>query len=129
MDTRLVNTATAILCVYLDQYLKIRPQKNLTSSLSIQDINEIIDSISLGSNEIIDKIGKDRSHISKAIKFLKKVDLLKEHNKWTEGKAKDTRITKLGLEIAQIFKGIHQYDEAYSKFQEKIEVHYKLPKK
>jgi predicted transcriptional regulator len=129
MNTRLVNTSTAILCEYLKQYLKNNPQKNLTSGLSIQDSNDLIDSISFGSNEIIDKIGKDRSHISKAIKFLKKTDLLKEHNKWSEGKAKDTRITKLGLEIAQIVKGIHQYDEAYSKFREKIEAHYKLPKK
>src|SRR4051812_23668406 len=101
MDTRLVNTSATILCLYLDQYSKIDARKNLTSILSDHDMEEIMDKISFGSNQIIDKIGKDRSHISNAIKFLKKADLLKENSKWEEGKTKDTRITKVGLEIAQ----------------------------
>jgi hypothetical protein len=130
MDTRLVYTSTKILRLFLDQYLKEMQQENLTSGFFLDHFNkEVMDKVSFGSNQIINEIGRDRSHISKAIEFLKRIDLLTEFGKWEKGKTKDTRITELGLEIAEIIEGIEQYNKLYSKFHEKLETHYRLPNK
>ena len=129
MDTRLVNTSIKVLRLFLDQYLKEMEQENLTSGFFFDTFNkEVMDKISFGSNQIINEIGRDRSHISKAIEFLKRTELLTEFGKWQKGKTKDTRITELGLEIAEIIEGIEQYNKLYSKFHEKLEAHYRLPK-
>lgn len=78
------------------------------------DSYEIIEDISLGTNEIINKIGKDRSHISKSIKFLKDRQLLGEHDKWQEGKRKDTRLTELGVVMGRIVYRSKEYNKAIS---------------
>jgi hypothetical protein len=79
------------------------------------DSNGIIDRTSFGSNQIIRKIGRDRSHISRAIQFLIKNKLLEVGSRWKQGKIKDIRITKLGIEIAKISKLAEEYDTLFSK--------------
>lgn len=129
MDTRLVKTSMKILRLFLTQYLKENRQENLTSGFFFHRFNkEAMDKISFGSNQIINEIGRDRSHISKAIEFLKRVELLEEFGKWEKGKIKDTRITFLGLSIAELINCVEQYNYFYSKFHEKLDAHYKLPK-
>lgn len=98
---------------------------NLTSKFKLDDFIELAN---FGSNKIIENIGKDRSHISKAIEYLKNNELLKEHGKWEKGKTKNTRMTKLGLYLAITNLQLSNYNKQYLEFQEKIVQHYNLPK-
>lgn len=103
MENRLAVTAMKVLRSYIDKFGETDGFHNLTSkSVDPKYWNRYILNVSLGTNEIIKRTGKDRSHISKSIKLLKDLQLLSEYSKWQEGKRKDTRLTALGVEIARM---------------------------
>jgi hypothetical protein len=109
-----------ILRLFLEVLPKEAYQEKLTSNASTGDLannwsNNIIEGASFGSNQIITKIGRDRSHISQAIQFLMRNKLLKEGTKWKQGKIKDIRITGLGIEIAQLSNFIQECDTLFAR--------------
>lgn len=126
-NDRLVQTSLKILSLFIEQFHTLRDQEEQTSlhekkqehkkRNSKREIKSKID-LSFGSNEIIKQVSNDRSYMFDAIKFLKKIYILKENKKWKPGEKKGIQLTLLGFEIADIVYNIDKYNKTYSQLEE-----------
>jgi hypothetical protein len=72
---------------------------------------ETIEKMGLGSNEIIDIISPDRSHVIAAIHVLIKEKFLRQRKKWKQGYSKKIRPTALGFEVLKLIEDIAAFDK------------------
>lgn len=108
MNGRLLNTSIKILRLFLREKIV---KENIMEQISLPT-PETIEKIGLASNEIIDIISPDRSHVIAAIHVLIKEKFLRQRKKWKQGYSKKIRPTALGFEVLKLIEDTSTFDKS-----------------